>query len=148
LLVQTHRDPLRIVASLTSLLGTLRRLGTDAISPPDMATEFGGYLVTGLDRSVAARVDGTVSPDRVVDVHFRAFMADPFATIRAVYERLGLELAPESEQRMRDFLADNTTEKHGGHHYTWAETELDEGEWRERTRNYQEYFDVESENLS
>jgi len=148
LLVQTHRDPLRIVASLTSLLGTLRRLGTDAIAPPEMAGEFGGYLVTGLDRSVTARADGTVSPDRVVDVHFRAFMADPFATIRAVYERLGLELAPESEQRMRDFLADNTTEKHGGHHYTWAETELDEGEWRERTRNYQEYFDVESENLS
>jgi hypothetical protein len=148
LLVQTHRDPLRIVASLTSLLGTLRQLGTDAISPPEMAGEFGGYLVTGLDRSVAARADGTVSPDRVVDVHFRAFMADPFATIRAVYERLGLELAPESEQRMREFLADNTTEKHGGHHYTWAETELDEGEWRERTRNYQEYFDVESEDLS
>ena len=148
LLVQTHRDPLRIVASLTSLLGTLRRLGTDAISPPEMATEFGEYLVTGLDRSVAARVDGTVSPDRVVDVHFRAFMDDPFATIREVYGRLGLELAPESEQRMRDFLADNTTEKHGGHHYTWAETELDEGDWRERTRTYQEYFDVESESLS
>jgi len=148
LLVQTHRDPLRIVASLTSLLGTLRRLGTDAISPPETAAEFGEYLVTGLDRSVAARIDGTVTPDRVVDVYFRAFMADPFTTIREVYDRLGLELAPESEQRMRDFLADNTTEKHGGHHYTWAETELDEGEWRERTRNYQEYFDVESESLT
>jgi sulfotransferase family protein len=148
LLVQTHRDPLRIVASLTSLLGTLRQLGTDAISPPEMAKEFGEYLVTGLDRSVAARVDGTVPPDRVVDVHFRAFMVDPFTTIREVYEHLGLELAPESEQRMRDFLVDNTTEKHGGHHYTWAETELDEGEWRERTRNYQEYFAVESESLS
>ena len=31
------------------------------------------------------------------------------------------------------FLADNTTEKHGGHHYTFADTELDMGEWRERT---------------
>ena len=35
---------------------------------------------------------------------------------------------------MRAFLADNPTEKHGGHHYTFADTGLDEGEWRERAR--------------
>ena len=58
------------------------------------------------------------------------------------------ELAPESEQRMREFLADNTTEKHGGHHYTWAETELDEGEWRERCARYTDYFDVATDPLA
>ena len=98
-------------------------------------------------RSVAARKDGTVPADRVVDVQFRAFMADPFTTIREIYDRLGLELSNESEQRMRAFLAENTTEKHGGHQYTFADTELDIGEWRERTRRYQEYFDVPAENL-
>ncbi len=146
--MQTHRDPLRIIASLTSLLCTLRRLGSDDISPPEIAAEFAEYLVVGLDRSVAVRRDGTVPADRVVDVHFGAFMADPFATINAVYERLGLTLGADSERRMREFLAENTTEKHGGHHYTWADTELDLGEWRERTRGYQEYFGVESEDLA
>ena len=148
LLVQTHRDPLRIVASLTSLMSVLRRLGSDDISQPDIAAEFAGYLVTGLDRSVAAREDGTVPPDRVVDVQFRSFMEDPFTTIREIYDRLGLELSKESEQRMRAFLADNTVEKHGGHHYTWADTELDMAEWREHTRRYQEYFDVPTESLA
>ena len=147
LLVQTHRDPLRIIASLTSLMSVLRRLGSDAISLPDIASEFAAYLVEGLDRSVTAREDGTVPAGRVVDVQFREFMSDPFATIGAIYERLGLDLAPASEQRMLEFLADNTTEKHGGHNYTWADTGLDLGEWRERTRRYQEYFDVPSESL-
>jgi len=147
LLVQTHRDPLRIVASLTSLMSVLRQLGTSDISQPDIAAEFADYLLEGLDRSVAAREDGTVATDRVVDVQFRSFMADPFATIREIYEKLGLELSNESEQRMRAFLAENTTEKHGGHHYTWTDTELDLGEWRERARRYQEYFDVPSEDL-
>jgi hypothetical protein len=147
LLVQTHRDPLRIIASLSSLMSVLRQLGSSDISQPDIAAEFADYLLTGLDRSVAAREDGTVPAGRVVDVQFRAFMADPFATIREIYERLGLELSSESEQRMRAFLADNTTEKHGGHHYTWTDTELDLGEWRERARRYQEYFDVPTENL-
>jgi hypothetical protein len=147
LLVQTHRDPLRIIASLSSLMSVLRRLGSDDISQPEIAAEFAGYLVEGLDRSVAAREDGTVPKDRVVDVQFRAFMADPFATIREIYEHLGLELSADSEQRMRAFLADNTTEKHGGHHYTFTETELDLGQWRERTRRYQDYFDVPTEDL-
>ena len=123
--MQTHRDPLRIIASLSSLMSVLRRLGSDDISIPDIAGEFADYLAEGLDRSVAARVDGTVPADRVVDVQFRAFMADPFATIHEIYDRLGLELDADAEQRMRDFLADNTTEKHGGHHYTWTDTGLD-----------------------
>jgi hypothetical protein len=147
LLVQTHRDPLRIIASLTSLMSVLRRLGTDDISQPDIAGEFADYLADGLDRSVEARENGTVPAERVVDVQFRAFVADPFTTIREIYERLGFELGKEAAQRMRVFLADNTTEKHGGHHYTFADTELDVGEWRERTRRYQEFFDVPTENL-
>ena len=147
LLVQTHRDPLRIIASLTSLMSVLRRLGSDDISQPDIAAEFAGYLVSGLDRSVEARENGTVPAERVVDVQFRAFMADPFATIREIYERLGFDLSKVAEQRMRAFLADNTTEKHGGHHYTFADTQLDVGEWRERTHRYQEFFDVATENL-
>ena len=147
LLVQTHRDPLRIIASLGSLLNALRGLASDEVSIPDAASEFGAYIVDGLDRSVVARTDGTVPADHVVDVHFRAFMADPFATIHEIYDRLGLELGADSERRMREFLADNTTEKHGGHHYSFSDTHLDEREWRELTRTYQEYFDVESEPL-
>jgi hypothetical protein len=89
--------------------------------------------------------DGTVAPERVVDVQFRAFLADPFATIHAGYDRLGLELSPEAERRMRAFLAANPHGKHGGHRYRFADTALDAGALRERARRYQEYFDVPSE---
>ncbi len=147
LLVQTHRDPLRIIASIGSLVAKLRTLASDDSSIPSAAAEFADYILEGLDRSVTAREDGTVAPDRVVDVQFAAFMADPFATIRTVYERLGLELDDDAEQRMRAFLAANPQDKYGGHRYTFAETELDEGALRERARRYQEYFDVPSEPL-
>jgi len=148
LLVQTHRDPLRIVASLGSLVAKLRELASDETSIPSAAAEFADYVVEGLDRSVTAREDGTVHADRVVDVQFAAFMADPFTTIRTVYGRLGLELDEVAEQRMREFLAANPQDRFGGHRYTFAETCLDEGELRERLRRYQEYFDVPSERLA
>jgi hypothetical protein len=145
LLVQTHRDPLKMIASLGSLLATLRRLASDRASIPECAGEFAEYLVDGLDRSVTAREDGTVPADRVVDVQFSEFMADPFAAIRAVYDRLGLELTPDAEARMRAFHAEHPQDRHGRHRYRFEDTGLDPGEWRERSRRYCEYFDVPSE---
>ena len=148
LLIQTHRDPLRVVASIASLLTTLRRLASDATTLPGAAAEFADYLLDGFDRSVTARESGVVRSDRVVDVQFRAFVADPLATVRTVYERFGFELSPAVEARMRDFVAANPQEKHGGHRYAFADTGLDAGALRERARRYQEYFDVPSEGAS
>lgn len=145
LLVQTHRDPLRIIASLASLLATLRRLATDRTSVAEGAEEFAEYVIDGLDRSVTARQDGTVPPGRIVDVVFNEFMADPFATIRGVYERLGIALTDGAEARMRAFLAAHPQDEHGRHRYSFADTGLDLGEWRERARRYQEFFGVPSE---
>ncbi len=147
LLVQTHRDPLRIVASLSSLQMTLRKLASDEVVLPDIAAEWQEYIIDALDRSVDAREDGTVPKDQVVDVNFRDFMASPFGTIRGIYEYFGLDLTDDAEQRMRAFLAENPSEKHGGHHYTFADTELDEGEVRARSKRYQDYFDIPSEKL-
>ena len=51
------------------------------------------------------RRPGSTAPspaDRVIDVQFDAFMADPFATIRPVYDHLGLEFTADAEARMRD----------------------------------------------
>jgi len=144
-LVQTHRDPLRVIASLSSLVATLRRVASDDSTIAVAAGEFADYIIDGLDRSVAAREDGTVRAEGVVDLHFGEFMADPFATINRVYERLGLELSAESEARMRAFLANNPPDLHGTHRYSFADTGLDAGELRERSRRYQEYFDVPSE---
>ena len=146
-LVQTHRDPVRIIASLGSLVSKLRSLSSDDTSIPGAAAEFADYIIEGLDRSVTAREDGTVAAERVVDVQFDEFMADPFATIQRVYDMLDIELADATEARMRQFLAEHPQDKYGRHHYTFAATELDEGKLRERLHRYQEYFGVASEPL-
>jgi Sulfotransferase family len=147
LLVQTHRDPLRIIASLGSLVSTLRSLGSDDTDIPSAAAEWADLTLDGLDRSVTARLDGTIAPDQVIDVQFAAFMADPFATVREIYARLDLEFTDATETRMREFLTTHPQDRFGKHEYTFAATELDEGALRERARRYQEYFDVADEAL-
>jgi hypothetical protein len=147
LLVQTHRDPLRIIASVSSLQQVLRGMCGENPSLPDIANEWAEYIVEGIDRSVTAREDGTVPADRIVDVHFDAFMADPFQAIGEIYDKLGLELTAGTDARMRAFLAGHGRADHGVHSYSWSATGLDENEWRERARRYQDYFGVASESL-
>ena len=114
---------------------------------PEIADEWADYIIDGLDRSVAAREDGTVNADRVVDVQFAEFMRDPMATIGGIYDQLGLELTDESQSRIRTFLDTHGQSDGGVHRYTWADTGLDAGQWREKAQRYQDYFHVPTEQL-
>jgi hypothetical protein len=148
LFIQTHRDPLRVIPSLSSLFATVHRLFSDEVTIPKTAAEWAGPIVDGLDRSVDARESGLIPKDRVIDVQFQEFMADPFATIRAIYDHWDAELTPDAEARMRAFLGSSARDKHGSHRYDWADTGLSDGEWRERCSRYTDYFDVAVDPIS
>jgi hypothetical protein len=146
LIVQTHRDPVRVVASISALVALLRSMASDHSTIARAAGQYAEDILVGLERSVDARRDGTVPPGQVVDVQFAEFLADPFATIGAVYDALGLEFTVAAETRMRAFLATHPGDGGGGgSRYTFADTGLDAGELRERSRAYQEFFGVPSE---
>ena len=143
--VQTHRDPLRVIASLSSLFAAVQVVASDDASMRGVAADWADAVVDALDRSVTAREDGTVPADRVLDVPYDAFMADPFATIRTIYAHLDAELDPQTDARIRIFLAENRADAHGTHRYSFADTGLNEGGLREKVRRYTDYFDVQPE---
>jgi hypothetical protein len=142
--VQTHRDPLKVVASVSALSAHLRRMSSDEVSIAETAEGYAEDIFLGLDRGMASRERGTFPSDQVVDVHFSSFRADPLATVRTLYDALGRELTDATEVRMRAFLAGHPDDGGGGR-YSFADTELDAGALRERARRYQERFGVESE---
>ena len=128
LLVQTHRDPLRIIASLASLMRALRRLGQRR----DLDARRGGRVrrlhprrarPLGRRRAKTARSRPTASST------CSSARSWPIRSRRSARSTSGSASSSpdESEQRMRAFLADNPTDKHGGHHYTFADTGLDDG---------------------
>jgi hypothetical protein len=140
--IQTHRDPVKVIASLSSLFTYLAAIFSDDVDPTQVAALWSEVILDALDRSVTAREDGSIPPDRVVDVQFEAFMADHFGTIASIYDAWGVEYTRDAQARMRAFLEDHGREKHGVHRYTFADTGLDEGEIRERARRYVDHFDV------
>jgi hypothetical protein len=92
------------------------------------------------------RDSGRIPSDQVIDVHYADFIDNPWTTIGGIYRKLGRELRPNTEQRMRDFLAAHPGDAGHGR-YTWSDTGLDAGEVRDRVRAYQERYEVPNEQL-
>lgn len=146
LIVQTHRDPLNVISSVSALTEHLRRMASGDTSIREAAAQSHEEIVVGLEREMKFRHSGALSPDRVVDVHFTDFIRDPFATIRNIYSSLGRELPEDTEQRMRAYLAAHPGDG-GGTRYTWADTGLDARTVRDQVATYQERYGVPTEAL-
>ncbi|CAA0089773.1 Uncharacterised protein [Mycolicibacterium vanbaalenii] len=145
-IVQTHRDPLNVISSISALTHHLRRLASDESSITECATQSKEEIVVGLQRAMTLRDSGALAGNRFVDVQFAEFIRDPLAVVRALYTELGRELEPATEQRMRDFLLAHPGD-HGGTRYRWADTGLDAVEMREQVRGYQQRYGVPDEQL-
>jgi hypothetical protein len=144
-IVQTHRDPLKVISSISALTNHLRRMAPDETTVADCAVQSCEELVVGLQRGMTLRE--SLPPGQVIDVQFTHFMRDPFATIRSLYGRLDRLLTPIAEQRMREHLAANPGDGGGGR-YSWADTGLDAEQLREQVAGYQQRYGVATEPLA
>ena len=146
LVVQTHRDPLKVIASTSALATHLRRMASDDPDIVEIAADYADDIFLGLDRGIDARERGVFPSSRVVDVQFAAFVADPITTIREIYAALGRDLDDSTERKMRRFLATHPGDGGGGGtRYRFSDTGLDPDALRARAVRYQEHFGVESE---
>jgi hypothetical protein len=147
-IVQNHRDPLKVVASLVSLVCTLRSLAMEEVDPHEVGLDWTQRLAGGLDHAMRVRDEAKLPASQVLDIPFREFMADEIAMVRKIYEHFGMEYTAEAERRMRAFLAANAADKHGRHSYDLSFAGLDEATERKRYAAYQERFGIPSERMT
>jgi hypothetical protein len=95
-----------------------------------------------LDRQMAFR---RTHDDACIDVAYADLVADPLVTVQGVYDRLGLELAPEREAAIAAQAAAVPQHHHGRHEYSLAEFGLRREALEERFAEYLARFDVPRE---
>lgn len=139
-IVQTHRNPLEVMASLASLGTMLRAAFSESADPRVIGREMSERWGDGLLRALEQRDDGRLPVDRFIDIDYRAIVSRPIETVKTIYARFGRELTPASEQAMRAFLAANPKDKHGAHHYSLEQFGLDADEQAERFHGYRARF--------
>jgi hypothetical protein len=117
-LIQTHRDPLEVMASLSSLHCVLRAAASDAIDPLYVGRQQLPLWSEMLRRGMEAREGRAHETDRFCDVQFVDLLEDPLGCVRRIYDHFGATVSAEAEARMKRFLDENPREKHGTHRYT------------------------------
>ncbi len=143
--VITHRDPVRVLASITDLMATLQWQKTDHVPYERIVRDvtFGTAIV--FDLVAQWRADGTIPDDRIVDVRYCDLVADPVATMRATYEQVGLPFDEIAERSVREYQAAHAQHQHGRHEYSFADTGLDLAEVRAAFAGYMARHDVPEE---
>ena len=144
-LVITHRDPVAVIRSLTTMLSYSDRIRRDPIDPPGL----GRHWIDRIERLLRACMEQrhVWGPDQSLDIMFHEYMADQEGMMRRVYDLAGLPLTAEAEQALLGYLDENPRHAHGRVHYDLEGMfDVDPAALKERFGFYYDRFPVMQEN--
>ncbi|HKT77754.1 MAG TPA: sulfotransferase [Sphingobium sp.] len=142
-LAVNHRDPVKTLGSISSMLKAHRRQFGNA--PVVLDRSYALAAMEGLARSledmIGRRKDAAVNA-RFVDIVYADLIADPLAEVAKFYAHHGIAFTDEARASMQAHIADNRQGKFGVHTYDISETGLRVEEIRERFKFYTDCFDI------
>jgi hypothetical protein len=141
----THRDPLTMLASLTSLIATLRWAHSDSVDYRAIAQAHAERYVASLGRLAPWTDAAQLPPAQLHHSRYQDFLDDPLAVMAALYARFGRPFDAGARARVREALAARPAALHGEHDYSFDDLGLDRAALRARFRSYQERFAVPDE---
>ena len=118
-LVQPHRDPVTVMASISRLIEVIRCVSFTQIDRAALGQEL---LYLWHDGQVASMAWRKANPQvKVLDLRFKDIIADPVAAVRSVYAHAGMDFGDEAQAAVSNWWAANPSDKHGQHKYELAE---------------------------
>ncbi|MDJ0847966.1 MAG: sulfotransferase [Myxococcota bacterium] len=138
----THRDPLTLLASLTSLIANLRWAHSDAVDADEIARSHVRRYQATLERLVDWTESSALPSRQLHHSRFVDFQQDALAVVRGLYDRFGLAWSPDAERAMCEALDDHPADAHGRHAYRRNALGADPAALRPAFARYQARFDV------
>lgn len=139
-IIQTHRDPLKVMASIASLATVLRRAFSDSADPKQIAADWCNRWETALSRSLDIR--DRWPAERFFDIAYADLLAEPLTAVERLYEFLGWPVSSQARDSMQRFLSANPKDKYGAHRYGLSDFGLDRAVETQRFARYCERFEI------
>jgi hypothetical protein len=143
--VITHRDPLRVIGSLSNLMAALHFMRSDHVDYDAIVRAMSLGFPFLCERVMKQRDAGELPEDRITDVLYTDLVREPLETVARLYAQLGLSLSAEAEARMRQFVEDRRHTRRGGHEYAFETTGLERETERARYAAYLERYGIAAE---
>jgi hypothetical protein len=143
-IIQTHRDPIKCMASTTSLMGSLYFMRSDQSFDSDAFEDImkGEATARRLERVMVQRANRVVPEANICDSRFQDLMDAPLHCVETIYRYFGMSFSAVTRERMEDYLANKPRDKFGAHRYRVGDEEVAE---RRFFRRYQQTYDVPGE---
>jgi hypothetical protein len=143
-IVQTHRDPIKCMASTASLMGTLYYMRSDQPFNAQLFENIimGDATAQRLEHVVEQREKGIVPSANIVDSRYQDLMDRPIDCIEKIYAHFGMVLSGQVRDRMQHYLNEKPKGKFGQHSYT-----VDARRARDRPlfKRYQKLYNIPDE---
>ncbi len=136
--VQSHRDPVETIPSLTSLIFGVWVIYSDSADPVVAGEQWARKFANGMRKTMAVREQ--MPADRFLDLWFKDTVSQPLVEIRKIYDFLGMELTPEAESEMNQWQEFNRRELRPPHDYTLEQYGFTEAGLREQFAQYRRRF--------
>jgi hypothetical protein len=143
-LVFVHRDPVRVLLSQTRLTEVLRKPFTRRLDRDRIGQDESARWLAGARRMVEVGDDAGL-PDPVCHVHHMDLIADPVATVDAVYRHFGEALPVSAAAGIEHYVAAHPHGGYGRHDYRVSDHGLDPRQERARFRPYMLRFGITAE---
>lgn len=140
-IVQTHRDPARVLPSLCSLIAGWRGIYEDAPDRRAIAAWVVELWARTMEDAMAMRRE--LGEQRFFDVPFGETVEDPASAIGRVYAHFGLAYPEQTADGLRQWHRSHPQHRHGEHRYSAADFGLEAGAIRERFSAYIDRFGIE-----
>ncbi len=113
-IIQTHRDPLKTLASFCSMVTHARGVFSDAVDPADVGAHWLRKTVRMVTRAMEVR---DRAPASFADVSYYDLIQEPIPAVARIYTAVGREMTAEARQAMQQSRKRNVQHKHGRHNY-------------------------------
>jgi hypothetical protein len=143
-IIQTHRDPAKVIPSFASLLAHFTAVYEDDVDPKHYGRLAARLWIDRLPQGIRDR-ERLGRESQFFDVHFREVLDDPVGTLRRAFDAFGMPLSETAQQNMQGWIDAHPAGRHGAHNYTAEEFGLDAGELSEAFAAYRERFGVPAE---
>lgn len=145
-IIFTHRDPLRVLPSVVSILYSTAYVRSDDVDADAVAGWFTGETCKALlDGMTALRESGRLPKSQCYDLRYADLIKDPIKAIGGIYEHFEIDYPEASRQAQQSYIDNKPKGRHGAHKYDFADTGLDLDEERERFSEYYERYQVRRE---
>lgn len=145
MMIQTHRDPQKVIPSVASLYANMRSVATDELQLEQLGPAMQEVWSTYLEDGIRRRRETNDAGGRIFDLHYQELVADPVATVGRIYDHFGLPFGAELEQRLRDYVAQHPKHRFGVHRYDHASFGLTRAGIANTFKTYCDRFGIEPE---